>query len=109
MDRSTPINLIGVTYSTDSIGQKTETETSRTVYCNLRSVTRQEWKNAGEMGFKPSLTATMFTYDYEGELIAEVNSKRYGVYRTYLTTNDQIELYLEEKAGVFITPEEVTP
>ena len=100
MDRSTPIDLIAVTYSTDDIGQKTENETTRTVYCNLRSVTRQEWKDAGERGFKPALQATMFGYDYEGELIAEVNGQRYGIYRTYFTTNDQIELYLEQKAGV---------
>lgn len=105
MDRSTPITLVAVAYATDLIGQRVETESTRTVYCNLRSVTRQEWKNAGEMGLKPSYTATMFTYDYEGEQIVQIGEKRYGVYRTYLTTNDQIELYLEEKAGVFVTPE----
>ncbi len=100
MDRSTPIDLIAVTYTTDNIGQKVENETSRTVFCALRSITREEWKNAGEMGLKPSFQATMFTYDYQGEQIAELNSKRYGIYRTYLTTNDLIELYLEEKAGI---------
>lgn len=100
MDKSTTLKLIAVTYTTDTIGQKIPTESERTVYCALRSVTRQEWKDAGEMGFKPAYTATMFVYDYEGEAIAELNGKRYGIYRTYLTTNDQIELYLEEKAGV---------
>ena len=108
MDRSTPLTLIAVTYTVDSIGQKVPTETSRGVYCNLRSVSRQEWKDAGEMGFKPSFVATMFAYDYQGEELAELNSKRYGIYRTYLTTDDQIELYLEAKAGVFITPTTTT-
>lgn len=100
MDRSTPIQLISKSYTTDNIGQKVPNETSRTVYCNLRSVTRQEWKDAGEMGFKPSLEAIMFTYDYQGEEIAEINGDRYGIYRTYFATTDTIELYLEKKAGV---------
>ena len=102
MDRSNPMTLIDVTYTTDSIGQKVESESSRTVYCNLRSVSRAEWKDAGEMGFKPSLVATMFAYDFKGESMAEIDGKRYGVYRTYFSTNDTIELYLEEKAGVWI-------
>lgn len=100
MDRSNPIKLISKSYTTDSIGQKVAIETSRTVFCALRSVSRQEWKDAGEMGFKPSLQATMFSYDYEGEEIAEVNGERYGIYRTYFSTTDTIELYLEQKAGV---------
>lgn len=100
MDRSNTINLIAKSYTTDEIGQKVANESSRTVFCALRSVTRNEWKDAGEMGFKPELQATMFVYDYEGEEIAEINNKRYGVYRTFLATNDTIELYLEAKAGI---------
>ena len=100
MDRSTPLKLLSVTYAIDDIGQRVPTTTSKDVYCNLRSVSRQEWKDAGELGFKPAYQVTMFAYDYAGETIAELNGKRYGIYRTYLTTNDQIELYLEEKAGV---------
>lgn len=42
----------------------------------------------------------MFTYDYQGEEIAEINGDRYGIYRTYFATTDTIELYLEKKAGV---------
>lgn len=100
MDRSTPINLISQTYTTDNIGQKVANLTSRTVYCNVRSISRAEWKDAGEMGFKPELQVTMFLYDYEGEKIAELNGKRYGVYRTYQSSTDEIELYLEDKAGL---------
>ena len=100
MDRSTPVKLISKSYSTDNIGQKVANETSRTVYCSLRSVSLSEWKDAGEMGFKPSLQLTMFAPDYQNEDIAEVNGERYGVYRTYIATNDTIELYLERKAGI---------
>lgn len=100
MDRSTPLKLISYTYTTDSIGQKVAQDTSRMVYCNLRSVSRSEWMQAGQMGLKPSFQASMFAYDYNGEKEVELKGKRYGVYRTYFSANDIIELYLEEKAGV---------
>lgn len=100
MDRSTPIYLIGMTYSADAIGQRIPTDTSRKVYANVRSVTRSEWATAGQMGLKPELMAVIFEPDYQGEEIVEINSKRYGVYRTFHDANDRLELYLEEKAGV---------
>lgn len=100
MDRSTPIYLIGMTYSVDAIGQRVPTETSRKVYANIRSVTRAEWATAGQRGLNPQLMAVIFEPDYQGEEIVEINQKRYGVYRTFHDSNDRLELYLEEKAGV---------
>lgn len=100
MDRSHVINLIAVTHTVDNIGQRVANEVSRTVYCDLRNVSRQEWKDAGERGFKPQFQITLFAYDYNGEEIAEINGKRYGVYRTYHGRDDSLELYLEEKAGL---------
>ena len=100
MDRSNIITLISSTYAADAIGQLVPVERTRDVFCNLRSVTRSEWSAAGQLGLKPELTATMFAPDYEGEEIAEINGVRYGVYRTYRTRSDTIELYLERKAGV---------
>lgn len=111
MDRSDVISLISTTYTQDAVGQLIPTEVSRTVFCNLRSVTRAEWAAAGQNGLKAELVATMFAPDYNGEEIAEISlvspepgsvpiSVRFGVYRTYLDRNEQIELYLEKKAGV---------
>lgn len=100
MDRSTPIKLEAVTYTADAIGQMVETVTERTVYCNLRSVSRSEWQAAGEMGLKAAYQATMFAPDYNGEETAILNGTRYGIYRTYLGANETIELYLEKKGGV---------
>lgn len=106
MDRSNVINLVAYTYQRDSIGQRKAVKSSKKVFCNIRSVTRQEWKDAGEMGLKPALVATMFKGDYDGEQEAEFEEKEYGIYRTYFTTNDEIELYLELKAGVERLPED---
>ena len=99
MDRSTVISLVGVTYQTDSIGQQVKTETTRDVYCNISSVSASEWFEGGRNGLNPQYRATMFRYDYEGELVAILNGVRYSVYRTYIGRNDTIELYLEKKAG----------
>lgn len=109
MDRSTPIYLVNIVYHTDEIGQKIPYEDKALVYANVRSVSRSEWLNAGQMGLKPAFQASMFVHDYNGESEVEINDKRYGVYRTYLSTNDIIELYLEEKAGLYgsrIIPDE---
>ena len=99
MDRSNIITLIKSTYAADTIGQLVPVERTRDVYCNLRSVTRSEWSAAGQLGLKPELTATMFAPDYEGEELAEIDGVRYGVYRTYIGSNESIELYLERKTG----------
>ena len=38
--------------------------------------------------------------DYEGESVAEIDGVRYEIYRTYLTNDGGIELYLKKSAGV---------
>ena len=100
MDRSDVLTLIKESYMPDDIGQQVPTETSRDVFCSISSVSASEWFDAGRIGLKPEYRATMFAYDYEGELIAELNGVRYSVYRTYLGKNETIELYMERKGGV---------
>lgn len=103
MDRSTPINLISKTYTVDAIGQRIPVECSRTVFCNLASVTRAEFQAAGELGHKAEFVVTMFAPDYHGEDTCELSvfgsSAVYGIYRTYLKGNELIELYIEKKVG----------
>ena len=99
MDRSRQLSLIQITYSTDSIGQRVASETEKLVFCNVRSVTRAEWVEAGNRGFKPEYQVTMFAPDYSGEGIAKLDGIRYSVYRTYIKQNEEIELYLERRPG----------
>lgn len=100
MDRSTVIKLIKPNYTQDSIGQYIYAETERQVYCDVRSITRAEWFEAGRNGMQPIYIFAMFGPDYEGEQIVEYEGKRYGVYRTYRGRNETIELYVEEKGGL---------
>lgn len=100
MDRSHIITLVSESYETDSIGQNIANEYTRDVYCNVRSVSGSEWMEAGRNGIKAAYQVTMFRYDYGGELIVELDGERYAVYRTYVAQGEEIELYLEKKAGV---------
>ena len=103
MDKAATITLIATTFTTDAIGQRVPSEPTgltREVYARkIESITRTEWATAGQMGFQAEYRVTMFLYDYEGEGIAEVDGKRYAVYRTYHSAPDEIELYLGERAG----------
>lgn len=100
MDKSRVLTLVSVTYQKDEIGQMVPVPVKRDVFCNISSVSASEWFDAGQAGLNPEYRATMFSYDYNGEQIAELDGTRYGVYRTYIGKNETIELYLERKAGV---------
>lgn len=99
MDRSKAFYLVANAYTVDNIGQRVATQTKRLVYGRIGSVTRNEWSAAGELGIKPEYTLTMFSGDYAGEKTVEMDGKFFGIYRTYQTLNDDIELYLEWKVG----------
>ena len=100
MDRSNIVTLISVKHEKDAIGNHIPVETKRDVYCNIASVSGTEWMEAGRIGIVPQYKLTVFEYDYQGEEIAELNGKRYGIYRTYLGKNENLELYLQRIAGV---------
>lgn len=100
MDRSRILTLIGYSYSADNIGQQVPQEQPREVFCNITSVSREEWMDGGKQGLKPEYRATLFAYDYDGETVAELDGVRYAVYRTFLGANETVELYLERQAGI---------
>lgn len=100
MDRSNTIRLISTTYTVDAIGQRVPTEVPRQVFCNLGSVSATEYFEAGRNGLNAEYRATVLREEYHGERLAELNGQRYGIYRTYIGTGDELELYLERKAGV---------
>lgn len=99
MDRSDVITLVKETHQNNDYGvQTTETE-KRQVFCQVNSVTRSEFFEAGRNGLNPEYVFTMFFGDYDDERLVEYRDKRYAIYRTYITRNDTIELYAERKGG----------
>jgi len=93
------LKLITVTQTQDAYGVWHDTEQSREIYCEVQSVTRSEFFEAGRSGLNPDMQFTVFFADYSGEEIVEYNGERYSVYRTYLTKDDNLELYVERAGG----------
>lgn len=100
MDKSNVLTLVSMIQKQDEVGNYIPEEVKRVVYCNVESVSRAEWYEAGRNGMNPQYKITVFAYDYENELVAEFEGVRYSIYRTYLKSNEDIELYLEKKAGL---------
>ena len=99
MDRSNVFTLVTCVKVQNKNGEFVADETTRQVYCNVRSVNVNEWNAGGQNGYNPQYVFTMFEPDYEGEEICIFNGRRYSFYRTYHGRNDMIDLYAELKAG----------
>lgn len=99
MDRSNVISLVSTNQTQDAFGVWRQTETKRDVFCQVDSVTRAEFFEAGRSGLNPEYRFTLFAGDYNGESIVIFNGKAYSVYRTYHARTDEIELYVERKGG----------
>lgn len=92
------ITLITQTITTDKYGNEEATETERTVYCEVDSISQTEFYAAANTELNPEYKFTIFFGDYEGESLVKFNGARYSVYRTY-RTGDDLELYTERKIG----------
>lgn len=100
MQLATTIDLVSVTYTTDTIGQKVKKETTATVPATVTSISRAEWTAAGQLGLTPSFVVTVFSGDYAGETSCGLDGVRFAIYRTYSRDDGYTELYLERQAGV---------
>ncbi len=75
---------------------ETVTETSRQVYCSVRTVGMTEAYTAMSHGLHPEFVFTLSDWsDYEGEKLCEYHGVRYRIIRTY-RANQGIELTVEE-------------
>jgi len=93
------ITLLTDTVVTDVYGNQNLTATEKQVYCEVNSISSNEFFNAGEAGHKPAFRFDVFQGDYEGEQRVEYKEKLYYIYRTYLY-GDTMELYAEERIGI---------
>lgn len=92
--------LINDTKVQDSKGAWHRIEPSRRqVFCQVRSVSKTEFFDAGRNGLNPEFRFLVFAGDYEGETTLEYNGKTYSIYRTYRTPADYMELYVERQGG----------
>lgn len=93
------LKLYTTTYEKNKYGVSVPVYTAREVFCDVRSVTRAEFFEAGRNGLNPQFVFIVFKDDYEHETVCEYNGETYAIYRTYMTDGDYIELYVERKGG----------
>lgn len=92
------VTLISTTYTQDDIGQPIETETERTIMCEIHSIGRSEWIAAEQRDMESAIMLRVFSAEYHGEKIAEFCGKRYEVYRTY-KIGESTEIYIGTRVG----------
>lgn len=88
--------LIKTTYAPDLIGNDRPQETRKEVFCGLFSVSGSEYYKAAQAGLRADLGVVISEFDDIGADTAEVNGKRYTIYRRYLRGDGYTELYLRE-------------
>ena len=101
------IKLVSITYSEDQFGNQIPIETSRQVFCQVRSVSRNEFYQAAQNNLHPEFAFVLSHYkDYAGESKIKYlpwgcsEEKTYSVIRTYrLGDSDELEIVVEEKIG----------
>jgi SPP1 family predicted phage head-tail adaptor len=96
MSKRQKINLITVTTVQDALCQVVHNETSKTVRCEVNSISMSEYMAASQIGKYAEYQVIMWANEYDGQEYVDVNGSRYHVYRTYDTQDRHIELYLEE-------------
>ena len=92
------VTLISQASSTDAYGYETITETEKTVFCEVESITQSEFYAAQNTELNPMYKFIVFFGEYSGQNVVKYNGSRYAIYRTY-RTGDYMELYAERKIG----------
>ena len=99
MDRSEVITLVKETQVKNDFGVYEPVSETRDVFCQVRSITRSEFFDAGRNGLNPEFEFDVFFGDYEGERTVIYKGQRYAVYRTYQARTDVLELYVQREGG----------
>lgn len=97
-DEITLITEIEPTEPTNENGfSNPTTESTRTVFCNRRSISQGEYYKAQQAGKQVEAKVEVHTVDYAGEVLVEFEGKRYSVLKTYEPDDsDVIELTLTD-------------
>ena len=99
MMKSNVVTLISESPDAHGVGVDAE-ESSRTVYCTVKSIGMQEAYQAMGVGLAPELKVILaHDFEYDGEPIAELCGVRFKILRTYITEQDGIELTLQRIKG----------
>jgi SPP1 family predicted phage head-tail adaptor len=90
------INLIHVSNGENALGDIVETESSREVFANKKSVKLSEFYQAQANGLKPEIVFEVMLYDYEGEEKLTFEGESFRVIRTYQKSSEILELICDK-------------
>lgn len=90
------LTLIKYTFKTDKLMNQIPEEVKTDLYCDLKSVGRNEYYNAASQGLKPEIIFVIHNYEYNGEREILFEKNRYKVIRTYSKDFEEIELTCEK-------------
>lgn len=92
--------LMKEAFTTDARGIRKATFTERQVFCQVHSISRSEFYDAGRNGLSPEYEFTVFAGDYDGERTCKYSGSSYAIYRTYrVPGTDYMELYAQTEGG----------
>lgn len=69
------------------------------VFCEIESITQNEFFKAGQAGFKPELKAVVWSNEYHYERLIKIGGVIYSIYRTFERLDGKTELYVERRSG----------
>ena len=93
------MTLVYVRHEQDEIGVWNDMRMTRDIFCQVNSVSRDEFFQGGRSGLNPAYQFTAFAPDYRDETECIYKGKSYTIYRTDMSRNDTIELYAERSGG----------
>lgn len=95
------ITLITKTMTTDEVGFPIAKDELYETFCQVNSITRAEFFNAGKAGMTPEFMFVINSAEYSGQTECEYDGKRYTIYRVFhRQSDDMMELYAEYRSGV---------
>lgn len=90
------LTLIKHTFKTDELLNQIPEEIKTDLYCDLKSIGRNEYYNAASQGLKPEIIFVIHKYEYNGEKEILFEGKKYKIIRTYSKDFEEIELTCEK-------------
>lgn len=96
MRQDVKLTLYDATFAITS-GYETMTTTTSVVWAERRSVTRNEFYQASQAGYKADAVFDVYAFEYAGQEIVEADNIKYKVVRTYQKSLDVVELTCQRR------------
>ena len=86
------VDLVSITYIENAMGDSIETETSKTIYANKKSIRQSEFYQAAMTDLRPELMFEVRSEEYDDEPKLIFNNKSYNIIRVFSKNGEIVEL-----------------